>query len=142
MTGVTAEIVIDASAAVSFILSSQSTPAAKAFLEERSPARLIAPSVFTWEVTNVLVRLGLRGMHSGAFEQALDDIAGLEIVVQVPPPDQDVLAIAREALKLGLRVFDTAYLLLAMDHSAALASRDERLLSVALARGVACIDLR
>ena len=77
----------------------------------------------------------------GAFEQALIELAALQIAIEPPMLDAEVQVLAREAFGLGLSVFDAAYLKLAMDHGAALASRDARLLSVAL-RHVECIDLR
>ena len=49
--------------------------------------------------------------------------------------------IAREAFQLGLSVFDTAYLRLAIELDCALASRDDRLLIVAR-RFVPCLDLQ
>jgi hypothetical protein len=43
---------------------------------------------------------------------------------------------------LGLSLFDSAYLTLAMERSAALVSRDGGLLAVASRQKVHCIDLR
>lgn len=134
-------VVVDASAAIAFLLPSQTTRATQEFFEDSHRGQLIAPSIFTWEVTNVLVRLGLRGVRSAALEQALTAISALEIAVQTAPLDAHVLAIAREALQLGLSVFDTSYLLLAIEWDCPLASRDDRLLFVAR-RFVPCVDLQ
>ena len=134
-------VVVDASAAAAFILPSQATRAAQSFFDSRQPGEFFAPSIFTWEIANVLVRLGLRGVQRAAVEQALDVLSTLEIAVQTPPPDHQVLMIAREAFQLGLSVFDTAYLRLAIELDCALASRDDRLLSVAR-RFVPCLDLQ
>lgn len=134
-------VVLDASAGLAFLLAAQSTPAARAFLAESAAVAFRAPAIFTWEVTNVLQRHTVRGLRLGAFEQALIELAALQIAIEPPMLDAEVQVLAREAFGLGLSVFDAAYLKLAMDHGAALASRDARLLSVAL-RHVECIDLR
>ena len=134
-------VVVDASAAAAFILPSQATGAARSFFDGRKPGEFLAPSIFTWEITNVMVRLGLRGVRGAAVEQAFDTIATLEIAVQSPPSDPQVFEIARHALQVGLSVFDTAYLRLAIERDCALASRDDRLLAVAR-RFVPCFDLQ
>ena len=135
------QIVLDASAALAFLLAAQSTPAARTFLAESAEDVFLAPAIFTWEVTNVLQRHAIRGLSVGAFEQALIELAELQVAVDPPMLDAEVQILARDAFSLELSVVDAAYLKLAIDHGAALASRDARLLSVAL-RHVKCIDLR
>ena len=135
------QIVLDASAALAFLLAAQSTPAARTFLAESAEDVFLAPAIFTWEVTNVLQRHAIRGLSVGAFEQALIELAELQVAVDPPMLDAEVQILARDAFSLELSVFDAAYLKLAIDHGAVLASRDARLLSVAL-RHVKCIDLR
>lgn len=134
-------IVLDASAALAFLLATQSTTAAETFLNGLDGGGFLAPAIFTWEVTNVLQRHKTRGLRIVEFEQALIELANLEIVIEPPILDAEVLALAREAFELELSVFDTAYLKLAIDRDSALASRDARLLTVAR-RYVRCIDLR
>jgi predicted nucleic acid-binding protein len=134
-------VVLDASAALAFLLATQSTQAAETFLLGSATRGFLAPAIFTWEVTNVLQHHRTRGLRVAEFEQALIELANLEIVIEPPMLDVEVQALAREAFALELSVFDTAYLKLAIDRDAALASRDTRLLTVAR-RHVPCIDLR
>ena len=134
-------IVLDASAALAFLLAAQSTPAARAFLAEPTIREFRAPAIFTWEVANVLQRHTVRGLRFGSFEQALIELAALQIAIEPPMLDAEVQVLALEAFALELSVFDAAYLKLALDHGASLASRDSRLLTVAN-RHVECIDLR
>jgi predicted nucleic acid-binding protein len=134
-------VILDASAALAFLLAAQSTPAARSFLAESAEFEFLAPAIFTWEVTNVLQRHAIRGLSAGAFEQALIELAELQVTVEPPMLDAEVQVLARDAFSLELSVFDAAYLKLAVDQGAALASRDARLLSVAL-RHVKCFDLR
>ena len=124
-------VVLDASAAVSFLIPSQSTAASEAFVTNSDLATLIAPAIFTWEVTNILQRFSARGLRVGAFERALSELAGLEVIIAPPIPDDDVLTLSRYAVATGLRVFDAAYLSMAIDQDAQLASRDGRLVAVA-----------
>ena len=136
------EIVIDASAALAFVLPSQSTAASRSFLASHNSDSFIAPHIFTWEVANVLAHLGRRDrLLTVAFRRAMEDIKALEIDIQPPTNADEVVLIAEQAMDLGLRAFDAAYLLLAIERPAALAARDGRLLSVAK-RFVPCIDLQ
>jgi predicted nucleic acid-binding protein len=136
------EIVIDASAALSFLLPSQVTGAAMQFLANRDSDGFVAPYVFAWEVSNVLVRLRLRGLlTAGAYQQAFDDLAELDISLAGPQPADQIVALGELAAGEGIRLFDAAYLALAIDRRGALASRDDRLLEVAR-RCVPSFDLR
>lgn len=136
------EIVIDASAALALVLTSQSTGASRSFLAPRDSESFIAPYIFTWEVANVLARLARRGpLRQEALKETRADLRQLEIAFQAPPDDAETWLIAEKASAFGLRVFGAAYLLLAMERRCALASRDDRLLVVAR-RFVPCLDLQ
>jgi predicted nucleic acid-binding protein len=126
------EIVIDASAALAFVLPSQATGAAMEFLASHDMDAFVAPYVFTWEVGNVLVRHRQRGLLSpDAYRQAFTDLAELDIALGAPPSSDEVEALGELAIGEDLRLFDAAYLALAIERGGALASRDERLLEVA-----------
>ena len=136
------EIVIDASAALAAVLRSQATGASRQFIVNHSDDRYIAPHIFYWELSNALVRLHRRGLLSlGAYSQAINDLRALEVEVQAPMPDAPVLELGQRALELGIRPFDAAYLLLAIERDCALASRDDQLIVVAR-RFVPCFDLQ
>lgn len=134
-------VVIDASAAVAHVLPTQATATASRFFEE-CDERLIAPSIFEFEVRNVLLREVRRGRMSAAEFSAV--IAALTTAVETPGgADFDRLdVVADTALVRQLSLFDAAYLQLALDEGAALASRDQTLLDTAASLGVAVHDLR
>ena len=134
-------VVLDASAALAWILPTQATPAAAALLDQSGALIFEAPDIFAWEVRNVLLTMDRRGvLADGEYDEALaiyDDL-----VVRLSPPvfEMDKLAVLARQARLSL--FDAAYLALALDRDWALASRDETLLTVAKAAGVECYDLR
>ena len=135
------EIVLDASAALAVVLSSQQTGAARALVGRRSD-RFVVPHVFSWEIANVLNRLQRRGLLSGGgYDQAIDELAALEIEAINPVSIDEVFAVGRRAAALGIRPFDMAYLALAVARGCELASRDDRLLNVAC-KYVGCLDLQ
>jgi predicted nucleic acid-binding protein len=126
------EVVIDASAALSFFLPTQSTGAADEFLESRDRNSFIAPYAFVWDVGNVLVRLRLRGLLPlDSYQDVSDVLADLDISIAAATPVGDVAALGELAASEGLRLFDAAYLALAVERGCGLASRDERLLQAA-----------
>ena len=141
MAGLVTDVVIDASAALSLVLSSQSTSASERFLKTHGDDRLVAPAIFTWEVTNVLVRMHRRGLSQSEFNSALQEIDQLEIAFAPASNPDEIAELARLAVKMGLRLFDAAYLDLAMARGCALASRDAQLLHVA-SQHVPCLDLQ
>lgn len=137
------EFVIDASAALAWLVRTQSTPASGRFLEVRDNNPFVAPYIFSWEVSNALLSLFRRGaLSSTAHEQVLMELDGLEIRRQPAVSEVEIEAIATFARNVGLTLFDAAYLTLAEERAAPIVSRDERLLAAAAAHGVPYVDLR
>ena len=136
--------VVDASAALSWILQSQSTPAADEFLgRRRLTDRYVAPYIFSWEVGNVLFALGRRrSLTDPAASGAYSELGALGIEPVRAPAEAEILQLGGLAREVGLSLFDAAYLALATEGGWALVSRDRNLLEVALARNVKCVDLR
>jgi len=134
-------IVLDASAALSWILPRQATSAAEALLDRSNALNFEAPDVFEWEIRNVLLRMERRGaLPEGDYDEALA-IYG-DLAVRLSPPVFEIERLAVLARRARFSLFDAAYLALALDRDWALASRDEILLTVAKAAGVECFDLR
>lgn len=134
-------VVLDASAALAWILPTQATPAAAALLDQSNDLIFEAPDIFAWEVRNVLLALDRRGvLAAGEYDEALAIYH--DLVVRLSPPvfELDRLAVLARAARLSL--FDAAYFALALDRGWPLASRDAALLSAARAAGVECFDLR
>jgi predicted nucleic acid-binding protein len=134
-------VVLDASAALAWILPKQATPAAAALLKESNSLDFAAPDIFEWEVRNVLLTLDRRGvLQDGDYDLAVAIYDSLE--VRLGPPVLEVDQLAALARRSRLSLFDASYLALALDRDWSLASRDEALLAVAKAQGVECFDLR
>lgn len=134
-------LVIDASAAASWLLASQATRPALGLLDQLDAWRLVAPYIFDWEVGNLLVRQARR---EAAFDlpEAFAQLAAFEIDT-APAPDRDgINRLASIGAAKGLSLFDASYLYLALGTDGALASRDGSLLAVALSAGVDVFDLR
>jgi predicted nucleic acid-binding protein len=133
-------VVLDASAALAWILPRQATSAA-ALLKDSNSLIFEAPDIFEWEVRNVLLTLDRRGVFlEGDYDAAVAIYDSLE--VNLRPPVLDIDQIAALARRTRLSLFDASYLALALDQSWPLASRDEALLTVASEAGVECFDLR
>jgi predicted nucleic acid-binding protein len=133
-------VVLDASAALAWLLPSQATATAHQLLEQADEYDFIAPDIFLWEVANVLVAKA-RG-HSIVVRDAFDQLDGIEIDLDHPLTDGEVRQMTDVATATGLGLFDAAYLALAIERNGVLASRDKLLLSAAVAVGVDVFDLR
>lgn len=133
-------VVLDASAALAWLLPSQATATSHRLLEQADEYDFIAPDVFLWEVANVLVAKA-RG-RSLVIGEAFDQLDGIEIALDHPLTDGEVRQLTGVATNAGLSLFDAAYLALAIERRAMLASRDRLLLSAAIAVGVDVFDLR
>ena len=124
------------------LVDSQKSAAADAFFDNASPL-LIAPAIFAFEIRNALVRAERRGItKSNIVDQAFLELS--DLVVCRPWSDRAAdfarqIALAR---KENLLLFDAAYLDLAIEEGAPLASRDASLLAAAQNRGVPVHDLR
>lgn len=135
------KLVVDASAAASWLLASQATTSALDLLDRLGAFEPIAPHVFQWEIGNLLVRQTRR---EPAFDlrEAFAVLDSFRIVLSPPPGKEEVRRLASFAAARGLSLFDAGYLWLAMKSDGAVASRDGGLLDVATAAGLPVFDLR
>ncbi|RZJ40573.1 MAG: PIN domain-containing protein [Brevundimonas sp.] len=135
------KLIVDASAAASWLLASQVTPSATDLLDRIESFELVAPHVFQWEIGNLLVRQTRRepGFDlAGAFT-----VLGSFKISHAPPVGREgVQALAHIAAARGLSLFDAGYLWLAMERDGAVVSRDGQLLAAATAAGLPVFDLR
>ncbi|NGM50814.1 type II toxin-antitoxin system VapC family toxin [Caulobacter sp. 602-2] len=135
------QVVLDASAALAWLLPTQATPAARTLLAESNALIFEAPSIFEWEVRNVLLTLARRGvLVDDEYEKAVATYEDLSVRFSEPAFGVEGLAILARHAKLSL--FDAAYLALAAEHDWPLASRDDALLKAAADVGIECFDLR
>ena len=135
------KLIVDASAAASWLLASQATPSATGLLGRLPDFDLSAPHVFQWELGNLLIRQTRRdpGFSLGEAFGVLDSF---QIQLAAPVERAPLRALAAIAAARGLSLFDANYLWLAMQNDGAVASRDEGLLTAAIAAGVDVFDLR
>ncbi|MBE7217906.1 MAG: type II toxin-antitoxin system VapC family toxin [Caulobacteraceae bacterium] len=134
-------MVIDASAALAWLLETQATPAAIRFLEQRGTAdrRWEAPFVFAWEVDNTLLRLArAERLSAQAYDTARSQLDVYRIRLGAPFGADHVVGLAQAS---GLSLFDAAYLDHALENGCELASRDHDLLAAASRCGVTVHDL-
>lgn len=133
-------VVLDASAALAWLLPSQATVTANRLLEQADHHDFIAPDVFTWEVANVLMTKARS--RSVVVADAFGQLAGIEIAFDPPLTPDEIRQLVDIATVAGVSLFDAAYLALAMERDAGLASRDALLLAAATAAGIPVFDLR
>lgn len=135
-------MVIDASAAISWFLPSQSTPYASALLETGDVTSFVAPWIFGVELRAVLLRFeGRPGLSRLEIDARI--ARGLQIVRLAASPSSEQLdAIVQLSRDARIRYYDAHYLDLALSQAAPLASRDGPLLDAARRLGVDVVDLR
>jgi predicted nucleic acid-binding protein len=136
-------IVVDASAAASWLIRSQATVASVAFLQEWPLHDPIAPAILDAETRSVILKAERRGIldRVGA-DEALTDFRDLAIEMQ-PPLNADGLDFVVElSRRTGLVFYDALYLDLALRAKAILVTRDAALIAAAARMGVASRDLR
>ncbi len=127
-------VVVDASACLSWVLMSQRTVAATSFLRAADDKDFAAPFVFQWETQNVLLRLLRKGsLTEPEYEAAANAIDDYDIAFGEPFASDRLEPLARRE---RLSLFDAAYLALALEGDAELASRDQDLLSAAARHGL------
>ncbi len=118
-------IVVDPSAILGLALDDEAADFAGLVLGEIETGGALAPSIFWYEVRNVLVANERRGRITPDQTDAfLASLADLPIELSPLPPDLGVLDLAR---RHGLTVYDAAYLELASRSGVSLATLDSQL---------------
>ncbi|NBC34467.1 MAG: PIN domain-containing protein [Alphaproteobacteria bacterium] len=127
-------LVLDGSIAASWCLPDEFSEISDRVLERARIDRCFVPSLFWFEIRNVLVINERRGRISRWQSQdGLHRISRLFLIVDWIPEEQAVLSIAR---RHRLTVYDAAYLELALRQGALLATLDRRMAAVARTEGV------
>lgn len=135
-------MVIDASVAAAWFLTTQATSRADALLANRQNHTFVAPIYFAVELRNVLLLGERRGTITAT--KATENILMASALIDIAKGDmheeaQRAMAVARRS---GLKLYDAIYLEKAMREGRALASRDRTLLETAAAAGVEVYDAR
>lgn len=127
-------VVVDPSAILGLAMEDEAADFAQSVLEAIERGGGLAPSIFWYELRNVLVvnerRSRITPEQTTTFLATLED---LPIQILDIPNDAGVLLLARRHL---LSIYDSAYLELAARSGAPLATLDARLREVARALGI------
>lgn len=122
--------VLDASMALSFVMSDEFTAKSKRTLAVVSEGGALVPGLWQFEVLNGLRSAESRGrLSSAALTNAIHGLESLPIERDSRPVDG--LRLTSLAREFGLSVYDSAYLALALDQNLPLATLDVRLVKAA-----------
>ena len=126
--------VLDASVTAAWCLRDETAREADAALDRLLDDEAVAPSLWWFEVRNILVVSERRGRIEPAdTDTFLSDLALLPIRIEGVPNARQVVALAR---KHGLTAYDAAYLELAVRLGAPISTLDQALAGAARAEGL------
>lgn len=126
-------VVPDVSAILALALDDEDTTFADAVIEAIARDEAIVPTLFWYEIRNVLVMAERRKRIAAARTTAfLSDLALLPFAVDDLPREAAVLDLAR---RRSLNVYDASYLELALRREAPLATIDQALVAAARKEG-------
>ena len=132
-------LVIDASITIAWILPDEHSDLARTVRDRVLAEGAVVPSIWTLEVTNILVMAQRRARTDAAsVTQALALLQQLPVTV-VPGSLDDFDAVAAAARDHKLTAYDAAYLALARREGLPLATLDRELAAAAKAVGVAVV---
>ncbi len=117
-------VVADCSVVAALVFAEPACDEAAALLSHKA---VHAPALLPFEVANVARSKRRAGMEAAPMEDALRDFAEQRIALHPVPPD----AMAQLALRYELSAYDAAYLWLAAELQAPLATFDRRLADAA-----------
>lgn len=126
--------VLDASIAAAWVLQDEDEPAARTALQRIAGDEAIVPTLFWFEIRNILVVNERRGRLTAPVTQKfLRSLASLPLSTDFAPEEDRVLRLAR---RHKISVYDAAYLELAHRQAVPLASFDAALVKAARAERV------
>lgn len=130
-------LVIDASLALAWCFGDEKSPAADKAIDQVRDEGALVPSLWRFEVANVLFAAERRGrIARGDLEHRLNLLSALAIATDTETDSRawtDTFVLARSQ---QLTLYDAAYLELAMRHGAELATLDHDLAQAARRMGV------
>ena len=130
--------VLDASIAVTWFLRDEDSIVGNRLLSTLESTSALVPSLFWFEMRNVLVIAERRGrLEPGEATHCMEQLRGLPIDDFGSGTDEQILHLARMH---GVSAYDASYLALAMDHSLPLATTDRQLAAAARRVSVDVID--
>ena len=130
-------VVLDASLALALVLPDEKSGEIERLLEEseRGSIELLTASHWTLELANGLLQAGRRKRISAADRvTAFDLLTGLPVAIH--PGELSAATLFTLADRESLSIYDTAYLALALEQKAMLATADKALAAAARRNGV------
>lgn len=127
--------VIDTSALAAWLLPDEAPVIAQDFFQELELKTLLAPALIFYEIQNSLLSAERRGRISATTADQLL-ITFETLPLHIVSPIASTLLLARQH---QLSIYDAAYLQVALEHGAALATLDRKLAAAAKAEGVAIL---
>ena len=129
--------VIDASVLATWSLEDEADARVDSVIESLTRLGACAPSLFFFEIRNVLiVNERRRRVTAAQSAEFVRELSRMRIRLESPSQDLDLLALARER---NLTIYDAAYLELAIREGLPLATLDRALERAATAEGVALL---
>jgi predicted nucleic acid-binding protein len=129
--------IIDASVALSWCFADEDLEAADAVLDRLTIEEALVPAIWPFEVANGLRSAERQGrLRANEIPRVRGILVGLPIVVDETDLAHAVGPTLDAALRLGISVYDAAYVVLAAREDAPLASVDDRLRAAARTFGV------
>lgn len=130
--------VVDASVAICWAMPDEADPRADAALARATHEQAITPGIWWYEVRNILVQCERRGrIGATETEDLLARLQTLAAISATTPSSLETLLLAR---RHRLTVYDAAYLALAVEERAPLATLDRALEAAARAEGVKIVE--
>jgi predicted nucleic acid-binding protein len=136
-------VVVDASAAGSWVLPDEHVQAAAALyaqacLQERA---FVAPLLWHWEVGNLLVlAVRRKRIDEHTRQQCVEELNAAQVQMDAVPDMHRLAQITRLAQTHQLTFYDATYLELVLRLNGELASYDQSLINAAQACGITCLD--
>jgi len=125
------DIVIDASMAISWLMEDEKTPAGNQILAELTTLKPISTALLWHETRNILVLNEKRGrLDQGDALCLLQSLQAIGIEKREDSADDLICTLA---FQHNLTAYDAAYLALALEHDAILATNDKQLARAARA---------
>jgi len=129
--------VLDASVTINWAMRDESNSVADRAFSELSSGTALVPSIWWYEVRNILVVNERRHRITPSdSDQFLSDLLQLDITIENDLDSTSVLNLSR---RLGQTIYDAAYLALAARERLPLATLDKHLESTASAEGIALL---
>jgi predicted nucleic acid-binding protein len=126
-------IVIDASATIALILNEDAAAANEQTFRRLVGNDVVVPNHWIAEVGNALVtNVRRQRLNRGQFQFITTTLERMEIRVEPPPTFGEMIAVAEQAIGLGLTYYDAAYVEKAQSGQGSLFTFDEKMRRAAL----------